>query len=97
MYEVPATLNGKLEMARRLLDAAEHTLLRAGQEDHNEAMRNFAHQIALSNLQQLVEIVHRAEMDLALSLINAPFIKSEDMLHGHSPAATHPNTGIHRA
>jgi len=87
----PTTLSEKLDMARRLLDTAEQTLLRAGHDDMNDAMRLHAHSVALSNLEQLLSMVHRAEMDLALTLIRAPFAKSEDVLHGYAPSEIHPN------
>ncbi|GJH02273.1 hypothetical protein [Paraburkholderia terrae] len=86
------TLWDRLENMRRLLDTTQETLLKAGQPQMNDAMRLFAHSVALSNLGQLVGDANRAHADLAFVLIHSPHAKSAEVLHGHAPGEFHPNT-----
>ncbi|WP_144139129.1 hypothetical protein [Paraburkholderia sp. BCC1884] len=62
------TLQDRLMMLRRLLDATEQTLA-AAESEENTANRKFQHQIVLSNLKQLADTATAAERDLADGLI----------------------------
>ena len=65
----PMTVNEKLSMIQKMLEATENTLMEPASQE-NDNTRHTRHLIALMNLQRLGDLVREAERDVAAALIN---------------------------